>query len=88
MTSKAPLQDTVQSLVFCKVDGSLVRLSILSSGYVYEEGPGEPLGPSKLHGHLDSRDGDRLVVQVPFGTHGGSCSLPGTEGWQLGLWVS
>ena len=75
VTSKAPLRDTVQTLVFCKVDGSLVRLSVLSSGCVYEEGPGEPLGPGKLHGHLDSEDGDRLLVQVPFGTHGGEAVL-------------
>ncbi|ELR45107.1 Biotin--protein ligase, partial [Bos mutus] len=75
VTSKSPLQDTVQSLVFCKADGSLLRLSILSSGCVYEEGPGEPLGPGKLHGHLDSEDGDRLVVQVPFGIHGGEAVL-------------
>ncbi|DAA32970.1 biotin--protein ligase isoform X1 [Bos taurus] len=75
VTSKSPLQDTVQSLVFCKADGSLLRLSILSSGCVYEEGPGEPLDPSKLHGHLDSEDGDRLVVQVPFGIHGGEAVL-------------
>ena len=75
VTSKAPLQDTVQSLVFCKADGSLMRLSVLSSGCVYEEGPREPLGPGKLHGHLDSEDGDRLVVQVPFGTHGGEAVL-------------
>ena len=58
-----------------KADGSLMRLSVLSSGCVYEEGPGEPLGPGKLHGHLDSEDGDRLVVQVPFGTHGGEAVL-------------
>ncbi|KAB0373779.1 hypothetical protein FD755_014035, partial [Muntiacus reevesi] len=75
VTSKAPLRDTVQTLVFCKVDGSPVRLSVLSSGCVYEEEPGELLGPGKLHGHLDSEDGDRLLVQVPFGTHGGEAVL-------------
>ncbi|XP_070323069.1 biotin--protein ligase isoform X3 [Odocoileus virginianus] len=75
VTSKAPLRDTVQTLVFCKADGSPVRLSVLSSGCVYEEGPGEPLGPGKLRGHLDSEDGDRLLVQVPFGTHGGEAVL-------------
>ncbi|KAB0359744.1 hypothetical protein FD754_003900, partial [Muntiacus muntjak] len=75
VTSKAPLRDTVQTLVFCKVDGSPVRLSVLSSGCVYEEEPGELLGPGKLHGHLDGEDGDRLLVQVPFGTHGGEAVL-------------
>ncbi|XP_058920036.1 biotin--protein ligase [Kogia breviceps] len=75
VTRKAPLQDTVQSLVFCKADWSQVRLSVLSSGCVYEAGPGEPLSLGKLQGHLDSKDKDRLIVQVPFGTCGGEAVL-------------
>ncbi|XP_059866307.1 biotin--protein ligase [Delphinus delphis] len=75
VTRKAALQDTVQSLVFCKVDWSQVRLSVLSSGCVYEGGPGEPLSLGKLQGHLDNKDEDRLIVQVPFGTRGGEAVL-------------
>lgn len=75
VTSKALLQDTVQSLVFYKADQSQVKLSILSSGCIYEGGPGEPLGLGQLQGHLDSEDKDRLIVQVPFGTRGGEAVL-------------
>ncbi|XP_031542860.1 biotin--protein ligase [Vicugna pacos] len=73
--SKAPLQDTVQSLVFCKADQSRVKLSVLSSGGVYEGGPDQLLSLGKLQGHLDSEDEDRLIVQVPFGTRGGEAVL-------------
>ncbi|KAJ8792377.1 hypothetical protein J1605_019933 [Eschrichtius robustus] len=81
VTRKAPLQDTVQSLVFCKADWSQVRLSVLISGCVYEGGPWEPLGLGKLQGHLENEDEDRLIVQVPFGTCGGEAVLcqVGTE---------
>nr|XP_031315237.1 biotin--protein ligase isoform X1 [Camelus dromedarius] len=73
--SKAPLQDTVQSVVFCKADQSRVKLSVLSSGGVYEGGPDQLLSLGKLQGHLDSEDEDRLIVQVPFGTRGGEAVL-------------
>ncbi|XP_028342414.1 biotin--protein ligase-like [Physeter macrocephalus] len=90
VTRKAPLQDTVQSLVFCKADWSQVRLSVWSSGCVYEAGPGEPLSLGKLQGHLDSKDKDRLIVQVPFGTCGGEAVLcqvrrPASMSGSLGL---
>ncbi|ELW67880.1 Biotin--protein ligase [Tupaia chinensis] len=75
VTSKGTLHTTVQSLVFSKADHSEVRLSVLSSGCIYEEGPGEQLGPGKLHGHLENVDKDRTIVQVPFGTCGGEAIL-------------
>lgn len=94
VTRKAALQDTVQSLVFCKADWSQVRLSVLSSGCVYEGGPGEPLSLGKLQGHLDNKDEDRLIVQVPFGTRGGEAVLcqvrgPASMSGSLGLfdWI-
>lgn len=65
------LRNTAQNLVFSKADGSEVRLSVLSSGYVYEEGPS--LG--RLQGHLENEDKDKMIVHVPFGTHGGEAVL-------------
>lgn len=61
------LRNTAQDLVFSKADGSEVRLSVLSSGYVYEEGPSR----GRLQGHLENEDKDKMIVHVPFGTHGG-----------------
>lgn len=83
VTSKAVLQKTVQSLVFSKADQSEVRLSVLSSGCVYEEGPGQQLSPGKLQlqGHLDNEDKDRMIVQVPFGTSGGEAILCQVLSW-------
>nr|XP_012638362.1 biotin--protein ligase [Microcebus murinus]XP_012638363.1 biotin--protein ligase [Microcebus murinus]XP_012638364.1 biotin--protein ligase [Microcebus murinus]XP_012638365.1 biotin--protein ligase [Microcebus murinus]XP_012638366.1 biotin--protein ligase [Microcebus murinus] len=75
MTSKGVLQKTVQNLVFSKSDGSEVKLNILSSGYVYREGPGERLSLGKLQGHLENEDQDRMIIQVPFGTCGGEAVL-------------
>ncbi|XP_054434194.1 biotin--protein ligase isoform X2 [Pteronotus mesoamericanus] len=75
VTSKAGLRETVQDLVFSKADQSQVKLSILSSGCVYKEGPGERLSLGKLQGHLENEDKDRLIVQVPFGTRGGEAVL-------------
>ncbi|KAM5336093.1 biotin--protein ligase isoform 2-T2 [Glossophaga mutica] len=75
VTNKDTLQETVQDLVFSKADQSQVKLSILSSGCVYEVGPGEQLSLGKLQGHLENEDKDRLIVQVPFGTRGGEAVL-------------
>ncbi|XP_066226334.1 biotin--protein ligase isoform X2 [Saccopteryx leptura] len=75
VTSKDALQETVQNLVFTKADQSQVALSILSCGCVYQKGPGERLSLGKLQGHLHSEDKERLIVQVPFGTHGGEAVL-------------
>lgn len=74
VTSKGALQETVQNLLFSKVDQSQVKLSVLSSGCVYEH-PGEWLSLGKLQGHLENEDKDRLIVQVPFGTCGGEAIL-------------
>nr|XP_045006799.1 biotin--protein ligase isoform X2 [Jaculus jaculus]XP_045006800.1 biotin--protein ligase isoform X2 [Jaculus jaculus]XP_045006801.1 biotin--protein ligase isoform X2 [Jaculus jaculus] len=74
VTSKAELQETVQSLVFSKADGSEVRLSVLSSGCVYEGSSGQP-GPGRLQGHLENEDKDKMIVQVPYGTRGGEAIL-------------
>ncbi|KAM6162456.1 biotin--protein ligase [Erethizon dorsatum] len=75
VTSKAALQSTVQNLVFSKAGRGNVKLSVLSSGCVYEEGPGDPLGPGRLQGHLENEDKDRVIVQVPFGARGGEAIL-------------
>ncbi|XP_053772931.1 biotin--protein ligase isoform X4 [Desmodus rotundus] len=75
VTKKDALRETVQDLIFSKADQSQVKLSVLSSGCVYEEGPGERLRLGKLQGHLDNEDKDRLIVQVPFGTRGGEAVL-------------
>ncbi|XP_077930441.1 biotin--protein ligase isoform X2 [Halichoerus grypus] len=75
VTSKSVLEETVQSLVFSKADQTQVKLSVLSSGYVYEESPGERRSLGKLQGHLENEDKDRLIVQVPFGTRGGEAVL-------------
>ncbi|XP_044106874.1 biotin--protein ligase [Neovison vison] len=72
---KSVLEETVQNLVFSKADQTQVKLSILSSGYIYEEGPGERRSLGKLQGHLENEDKDRLIVQVPFGEHGGEAVL-------------
>ncbi|XP_077621622.1 biotin--protein ligase [Crocuta crocuta] len=72
---KDTLRDTVQNLVFSKADQTHVKLSVLSSGYVYEEGPGGALSLGKLQGHLENEDKDRLIVQVPFGPCGGEAVL-------------
>ncbi|XP_048202200.1 LOW QUALITY PROTEIN: biotin--protein ligase [Perognathus longimembris pacificus] len=74
VTRKGTLQKTVQGLVFCKADRSEVRLSVLSSGCVYEAGAGEHQ-PCRLHGHLDTEDKDRTIMQVPFGSCGGEAVL-------------
>ncbi|KAL6072537.1 hypothetical protein STEG23_030781 [Scotinomys teguina] len=71
VTSRDMLQNTAQNLVFLKADGSEVQLSVLSSGCVYEEG----LNSSKLQGHLENPDKDRVIVHVPFGSHGGEAVL-------------
>lgn len=71
------LRNTAQNLVFSKADGSEVRFSVLSSGYVYEEGPS--LG--RLQGHLENEDKDKMIVHVPFGTHGGEAVLCQVLGW-------
>uniref|UniRef100_A0A8C6QJX2 Biotin--protein ligase n=2 Tax=Nannospalax galili TaxID=1026970 RepID=A0A8C6QJX2_NANGA len=75
VTSKGMLQNTVQNLVFSKADQSKVQLSVLSSGYVYYEDPGEQPSPGMLQGHLQNGDKDRMIVQVPFGTRGGEAVL-------------
>ncbi|XP_022371949.1 biotin--protein ligase [Enhydra lutris kenyoni] len=72
---KSVLEETVQNLVFSKADQTQVKLSVLSSGFVYEEGPGERHSLGKLQGHLENEDKDRLIVQVPFGEHGGEAVL-------------
>lgn len=75
VTSKSVLEETVQNLVFSKADQTQVKLSVLSSGYVYEESPGERRSLGKLQGHLENGNKDRLIVQVPFGTRGGEAVL-------------
>lgn len=75
VTTKDALRETVQDLVFSKADQSQVKLSVLSSGCVYEEGLGEQLSLGKLQGRLENEDEDRLIVQVPFGTRGGEAVL-------------
>lgn len=81
VTSKSVLEETVQSLVFSKADQTQVKLSVLSSGYVYEEIPGERRSLGKLQGHLENEDKDRLIVQVPFGTRGGEAVLCQVWSW-------
>ncbi|KAM8906603.1 biotin--protein ligase isoform 2-T2 [Lycaon pictus] len=73
--SKSMLKETVQNLVFSKADQTQVKLSILSSGFVYEDCSGGQLSPGQLQGHLENEDKDRLIVQVPFGTRGGEAVL-------------
>uniref|UniRef100_G1LG87 Holocarboxylase synthetase n=1 Tax=Ailuropoda melanoleuca TaxID=9646 RepID=G1LG87_AILME len=85
MTSKSALKETVQNLVFSKADQTQVKLSVLSSGDVFEEDPGERLSLGKLKGHLENEDQDRLIVQVPFGTHGGEAVLC-QEIWDPLMW--
>uniref|UniRef100_A0A673SY09 Holocarboxylase synthetase n=1 Tax=Suricata suricatta TaxID=37032 RepID=A0A673SY09_SURSU len=75
VASKSVLRDTVQNLVFSKADQTQVKLSVLSSGSVYEEGPGGQLSLGGLQGHLENEDKDRLIVQVPFGPRGGEAVL-------------
>ncbi|KAG8518565.1 Biotin--protein ligase [Galemys pyrenaicus] len=87
VTSKDALRETVQNLVFSKADRSQVKLSVLGSGCVYEEGPGERPSLGKLQGHLDGEHEDRLIVQVPFGTRGGEavlCQVRGGVGGRSG----
>lgn len=74
VTSKGALQKTVQNLVFSKADQSKVKLSVLSSGCMYQEGPVR-LSPGRLQGHLENEDKDRMIVHVPFGTRGGEAVL-------------
>ncbi|XP_011892592.1 PREDICTED: biotin--protein ligase isoform X6 [Cercocebus atys] len=74
VTSKGALRKTVQNLVFSKADQSEVKLSVLSSGCRYQEGPIQ-LSPGGLQGHLENDDKDRMIVHVPFGTHGGEAVL-------------
>ncbi|XP_051047878.1 biotin--protein ligase [Phodopus roborovskii] len=71
VTSRDRLRNTAQNLVFSKADGSEVRLSVLSSGAVYEEG----LSPGKLQGHLENPDKEKMIVHVPFGNCGGEAVL-------------
>ncbi|XP_036896515.1 biotin--protein ligase isoform X2 [Sturnira hondurensis] len=75
VTNKDALRETVQDLVFCKADQSQVKLSVLSSGCVYEDGLRAQLSLGKLQGHLENEDKDKLIVQVPFGTSGGEAVL-------------
>ncbi|XP_054556259.1 biotin--protein ligase [Talpa occidentalis] len=75
VTSRGASQETVQNVVFSKADLSQVKLSVLGSGCVYEEGPGERPSLGKLQGRLDGEEEDRLIVQVPFGTCGGEAVL-------------
>ncbi|CAK6442080.1 unnamed protein product [Pipistrellus nathusii] len=75
LASRAALQGTVQSLVFSGASGSPVQLSVLGSGRVYEQGPGEPPRPGQLHGRLDGEDQDLLIVHVPVGACGGEAVL-------------
>lgn len=75
VASRGALQSTVQNLVFSKASRGHVKLSVLSSGCVFKEGPGEPLRPGRLQGHLENKDEDRVIVQVPFGTQGGEAVL-------------
>ncbi|XP_049641345.1 biotin--protein ligase [Suncus etruscus] len=70
VTPKSTLQGTVQSMVFCKAGGSPIILNVLTAGCVYQDGPGSPLEPGPLQGHLETGDRDRLIVHVPFGTRG------------------
>ncbi|XP_042543307.1 biotin--protein ligase isoform X2 [Dipodomys spectabilis] len=75
VTGEGTLRKTVQDLVFCKADRSEVRLSVLSSGRFYKAGPREQLSPAGLHGHLDTEDKHRTILQVPFGSCGGEAVL-------------
>ncbi|XP_028608327.1 biotin--protein ligase isoform X2 [Grammomys surdaster] len=71
VTRRDVLRNTAQNLLFSKADGSEVRLSVLSSGYVYEEGQSS----GRLQGHLENEDKDKMIVHVPFGTCGGEAIL-------------
>lgn len=86
VTRRDVLRNTAQNLLFSKADGSEVRLSVLSSGYVYEDGP----SPGRLQGHLENEDKDKMIVHVPFGTCGGEAVLCQVLGVMLicgGVWV-
>ncbi|XP_006886845.1 PREDICTED: biotin--protein ligase [Elephantulus edwardii] len=75
VTRKGAALKTVQNLVFSKADQTEVKLSVLSSGCIYEEAPGAQPSSGRLQGHLDNEDKDRMIVQVPFGTRGGEAVL-------------
>ncbi|KAM6222690.1 biotin--protein ligase [Rhynchocyon petersi] len=75
VTSKEAPQKIVQNMIFSRADQGKVKLSVLSSGCIYEQGPREQLCSGKLQGHLDNEDKDRTIVQVPFGTLGGEAVL-------------
>ncbi|XP_054985200.1 biotin--protein ligase isoform X2 [Sorex araneus] len=75
LAPRPALQAAVRSMVFSRADGSHLTLSVLASGHVYQEGPGEPPGLGPLGGHLEEGPEDRLIVHVPVGTQGGEAVL-------------
>ncbi|XP_072471010.1 biotin--protein ligase [Notamacropus eugenii] len=75
LRSKEELKKTIQTLVFSKADDSEMKLKVLTSGRIYEEGTGELHSPGKLTGYLENIEKDRLIVHLPFGTNGGEAIL-------------
>ncbi|XP_068919049.1 biotin--protein ligase isoform X2 [Petaurus breviceps papuanus] len=75
LRSKEELKKSIQTLVFSKADDNEMKLNVLTSGSIYEEGPGELLSPGKLQGYLEKREKDRMIVHLPFGTNGGEAVL-------------
>ncbi|KAM9033758.1 biotin--protein ligase isoform X1 [Sarcophilus harrisii] len=76
LKSKEELKKSIQTLVFSKADDSEMKLNVVTSGILFEEGTGElPSHPGKLKGYLENLDRDRMIVHLPFGTNGGEAIL-------------
>ncbi|XP_074070038.1 biotin--protein ligase isoform X2 [Macrotis lagotis] len=76
LRSKEELKKTIQTLVFSKADdANEMKLNVLTSGNIYEEGTEEILSTGKFKGYLENKDKDRMIVHLPFGTNGGEAIL-------------
>uniref|UniRef100_A0A8D0FYU7 Biotin--protein ligase n=1 Tax=Sphenodon punctatus TaxID=8508 RepID=A0A8D0FYU7_SPHPU len=75
LRKKNELKETVQALVFTKVNNSEVKLNVLASGNVFEEEAKENFNTTKTVGHLGNTDKDSMIVHLPYGDSGGEAIL-------------
>ncbi|XP_063812620.1 biotin--protein ligase isoform X2 [Pseudophryne corroboree] len=72
---KPELQGSVQEFVFDSPNGSQIQLSVLASGYVYEEHFEGSCDEANLWGYLDNDRRDVMMVHQTYGQSAGEAVL-------------
>ncbi|XP_068126529.1 biotin--protein ligase [Hyperolius riggenbachi] len=72
---KNELQGLVQDLVFNRPNSSEISLSVLTSGFVFEDCSEEPSDQVEEWGHLNNDNQDLMMVRQKYGDDGGEAVL-------------